>query len=147
MTVLPSGEISHFSARAGSISVPPDVYLTRPSYIAVSAMKPSWAVIAGGSRRSVSLPHRNVSVLAAVAGLTAGAVVGAAAGAVVGAAAGAVVGLGAAVGAAGAVVGAAAGAAGPQAARSPIPAATPPRLRKRRRVSSEERIVRSPLGA
>src|SRR5438477_4296255 len=88
---LPSAEMSHFSASSGSTSVPPDLYLTRPSYIAVVAMKPSWASMAGGSRRLVSLPHRKVSVLAAVApGLVAGAVVGAAAGgAVVGAAAGA----------------------------------------------------------
>src|SRR5438477_3486118 len=87
---LPSAETSHFSASSGSTSVLPDLYLTRPSYIAVVAMKPSWASMAGGSRRLVSLPHRNVRVLAAVApGLAAGAVVGAAA-AAVGAAAGAV---------------------------------------------------------
>src|SRR6266581_2327988 len=100
--------------------------------MAVVAMKPSWASIAGGSRRLVSLPHRNVSVLAALAaGLVAGAVVGAAAGAVVGlAAAGAVVGLGAA----GAVVGAAAGAAGPHAASKPMPAAIVARVKTRRRV-------------
>ena len=62
--------------------------------MAVSAMKPSWASMAGGSRRLVSLAKRKVSVLAAVApGLVAGATVGAAAaGAVVAAAAGAVVG-------------------------------------------------------
>src|SRR5207248_5029230 len=119
--------------------------------MAVSAMKPSCAVIAGGSSRSVSLPHRKVSVLAAVApGLVAGATVGAAAAAVVGAAAGAVVAAGAAavvglaagaaVGAA-AVVGAAVGAAGPQAASRPMPAATPAKPRKRRRVSGEECIA------
>src|ERR687887_273452 len=113
--------------------------------MAVVAMKPSWAVMAGGSSLSVSLPHRNVRVLAAVAGLpAAGAVVGAAAGlgASVGfaAAAGAVVaaaaGLGASVGfgaAAGAEVGAAAGAPGPQAASRPMPAANPAMLRNRRR--------------
>src|SRR5215468_10899782 len=106
-TSLPSAETSHFSARAGSTSVLPDLYLTRPSYIAVVAMKPSCASMAGGSRRLVSPANKKVSVLAAVApglaagavvGAAAGAVVGAAAGAVVGAAAGAVVGLGAAVG-------------------------------------------------
>src|SRR6266852_1658878 len=111
-------------------------------------MKPSCASIAGGSRRLVSLPHRKVSVLAALAaGLVAGAVVGAAAGAVVGlgagavvaaaagavvaAAAGGVVGLGAA---AGAVVGAAAGAAGPHAANRPMPAAIVASFKTRRRV-------------
>src|SRR6266513_141030 len=131
MYSLPSAETSHFSASSGSTSVLPDLYFTRPSYMAVVAMMPSWASIAGGSRRFVSLPHRNVRVLVALAaGLVAGAVVGAAAGAVVGlaaaagavvgaagavvaAAAGAVVGLGAAAGAA---VGAAAGPAGPHAA-------------------------------
>src|SRR5436190_7254142 len=122
--------MSHFSASAGSMSVLPDLYRTSPSYIAVVAMKPSWASMAGGSSRFVSPASRKVSVLAAVApGLAAGAVVGAAAGAAVGAAAagavvaagaaGAVVGLGAAAG--GAVVGAAAGAAaGPHATRRPI---------------------------
>src|SRR5262245_4724880 len=114
--------------------------------MAVSAMKPSWAVIAGGSRRSVSLPQRKVRVLAAVAaGLTAGAVVGAvvgaaaAVGAAVGAAAGAgaVVGFGAAVGGAGAAVGAAGALAGPHAVSRPMPAATPARPKKRRRVSGE----------
>src|SRR4051812_37522261 len=102
--------------------------------MAVVAMNPSWASIAGGSRRLVSPAIKKVSVLAAVAPvLVAGAVVGAAAaaGAVVGAAAvvaagtagaaGAVVGLGAA---AGGLVGAAGAAAGPHAARRPIPAAT-----------------------
>src|SRR6266508_3954520 len=111
-------------------------------------MKPSWASIAGGSRRLVSPAMRKVSVFAAVApGLAAGAVVGAAAAAVVGAAAaGAVVGLAAAaaVGGAGAVVGAAAGAPGPHAARRPIPAATPARLRKRRRVNGDDGIDRLP---
>src|SRR6266851_7619720 len=103
---LPSAETSHFSASSGSTSVLPDLYFTRPSYMAVVAMKPSWASIAGGSRRLVSLPHRNVSVLAAVApGLDAGAVVGAAAGG------GAGVGL-----PAGAVVAALAGAVGAAAA-------------------------------
>src|SRR2546427_109980 len=48
----------------------------------VVAMKPSWVVIAGGSRRLGSLPHRKVSVSAALgAGFVAGAVVGGAAGA------------------------------------------------------------------
>src|SRR6266567_6227810 len=90
MYSLPSAEMSHFSASNGSTSVLPDLYFTRPSYIAVVAMKPSWASMAGGSRRLVSPDHRNVRVLAAVApGLVAGAVVGAAA-PVVGAAAGAV---------------------------------------------------------
>src|SRR5919204_6508289 len=118
MYSLPSGEISHFSARAGSTSVLPDLYLTSPSYIAVVAMKPSCASMAGGSSRFVSPANRKVSVLAALAaGLVAGAVVGAAAGAVVGAAA-AVVGLGAA----GALVGAA-GAPGWQAGRRPMPGA------------------------
>src|SRR5260370_40014353 len=98
---MPSGERSHFSARLGSTLVLPDLYFTRPSYIAVVAMKPSCASMAGGSSRLVSPENRNVSVLAAVApGFVAGAVVGAA----VGAAAGAVVGW-----AAGAVVAAAAG--------------------------------------
>src|SRR5438270_14060533 len=120
--------------------------------MAVSAMKPSWAVIAGGSRRSVSLPHRNVSVLAAVAfGLTAGAVVGAvvgaaagfaaAVGAVVGAAAGAVVGLAAAVGA---LVGAPDGAAGPQAASKPKPAVRPAMPRNRRRLIGDGILDRLP---
>src|SRR6267378_106835 len=122
MYSLPSAETSHFSASSGSTSVLPDLYFTRPSYMAVVAMKPSWASIAGGSRRFVSLPHRNVRVLVALAaGLVAGAVVGAAAG-VVAAAAGAVVGLGAAAGAA---VGAAAGLAGPHAANRPMPVAAP----------------------
>src|SRR5258708_7007232 len=113
------------------------------------AMKPSWASIAGGSRRLVSPLHRNVRVLAAVApGLDAGAVVGAAAaagavvglaagadvaapaGAVVAAAAGGVVGLGAA---AGAVVGAAAGEAGPHAAHRPLPAPLVARFKTPRR--------------
>src|SRR6266536_2267218 len=94
--------------------------------MAVVAMKPSWASIAGGSRRFVSLPHRKVSVLAAVApGLDAGAVVGAAAGA------GGLVGFGAA---AGAVVGAAAGLAGPHAANRPMPAAMLASFKRRRRV-------------
>src|SRR3977135_2614017 len=85
MYSFPSAEMSHFSASSGSTSVPPDLYLTRPSYMAVVAMKPSCASIAGGSRRWVARPHRKVRVLAAVApGLVAGAVVGAAAGAVVG---------------------------------------------------------------
>src|SRR6267378_708462 len=151
MYSLPSAETSHFSASSGSTSVLPDLYFTRPSYMAVVAMKPSWASIAGGSRRLVSLPHRKVSVLAAVApgfdagavvaaaaagavvGLAAaaGAVVAAAAGAVVAAAAGGVVGLGAA---AGAVVGAAAGAAGPHAASRPMPAAILASFKTRRRV-------------
>src|SRR5258708_39061853 len=114
------------------------------------AMKPSWASIAGGSRRLVSPLHRNVRVLAAVApgldagavvgaaaaagavvGLAAGAVVAAAAGAVVAAAAGGVVGLGAA---AGAVVGAAAGEAGPHAANRPMPATIVASFKTRRRV-------------
>src|SRR5438309_1756455 len=116
--------------------------------MAVVAMKPSWASIAGGSSRFVSLPHRKVSVLAALAaglvagavvaaaagavvGLAAGAVVAAAAGAVVAAAAGGVVGLGAA---AGAVVGAAAGVAGPHAANRPMPAAIVASFKTRRRV-------------
>src|SRR5438552_14693339 len=118
--------------------------------MAVVALKPSGASIAGGSGRLVSLPHRKVSVLAALAaGLVAGAVVAAAAGAVVGlaaaagavvsaaagavvaAAAGGVVGLGAA---AGAVVGAAAGAAGPHAANRPMPAAIVASFKTRRRV-------------
>src|SRR5258708_31939007 len=113
------------------------------------AMKPSWASIAGGSRRLVSPLHRNVRVLAAVApgldagavvgaaaaagavvGLAAGAVVAAAAGGVVAAAAGGVVGLGAA---AGAVVGAAAGEAGPHAANKPMPAAIVASFKTRRR--------------
>jgi hypothetical protein len=92
----------------------------------------------------VSLPHRKVRVLEAVApGLVAGAVVGAAAaaGAVVGAAAAgaaAVVGAAAAggvvgFGAAGGVVGVGA-AAGPHAARRPIPAAMLAKFRNRRRV-------------
>src|SRR5579872_5625797 len=121
--------------------------------MAVVVMNPSWLVMAGGSRRSVSPANRKVSVLAAVApGFVAGAVVGAAAGAVVaaaaaagavvGAAAGAVVGLGAAVAAGGgALVGAAGVVAGPHAASSPIPAATPARPRKRRRVSGDGCIV------
>src|SRR5579864_7573869 len=126
--------------------------------MAVSAMKPSCASIAGGSSLFVSLPQRNVSVLAAVAfGLVAGAVVGAAVGAAaaaVGLAAGAVVGAAAAavglaagadVGAAGGLVGAAAGAEGPHAANRPIPAATPARPRKRRRVSGEGPICVTPL--
>src|SRR6266513_1428200 len=135
MYSLPSAETSHFSASSGSTSVLPDLYFTRPSYMAVVAMMPSWASIAGGSRRFVSLPHRNVRVLVALAaGLVAGAVVGAAAGAVVGlaAAAGAVVGLGAAAGAA---VGAAAGPAGPHAANRPMPVAAPASVKMRRRVS------------
>src|SRR5438094_5901292 len=107
MYSFPSGEMSHFSASSGSTSVLPDLYFTRPSYMAVVAMKPSCASIAGGSRRLVSLPHRKVSVLAALAaGLVAGAVVGAAAGAVVGLAAAAAAVVGAA---AGAVMAAAAG--------------------------------------
>src|SRR5579864_2823180 len=116
-------------------------------------MKPSFASMAGGSSLLVSLPHKNVSVLAAVAfGLVAGAVVGAAA-AAVGLAAGALVGAaaaavglaaGALVGAA-AVVGEAAGAAGPQAASKPIPAATPAIPRKRRRVSGEGRMLNHSL--
>src|SRR5437588_8792229 len=114
--------------------------------MAVVAMKPSCASIAGGSRRLVSPANRKVSVLAAVAagfvagatvGAAAGAVVGAAAGAVVGAAAGAVVGLAAA---AGGLVGAAVGAAGPQAASRPLPAARPARPRKRRRLSGDGSI-------
>src|SRR5438445_2525936 len=113
--------------------------------MAVVAMKPSCASLAGRSRRLVSPANRNVSVFAAVAaGLVAGAVVaaaagavvGAAAGAVVGAAAGAVVGFGAAAGA----VGAGAGAAGPQAARRPIPAVRPARPRNRRRLSGDASI-------
>src|SRR5581483_7132252 len=126
-------------------------------------MKPSWAVIAGGSSLSVSLPHRNVSVLAGVAaaagpvvGAVAGALVAPAAGAEVGAAAGAEVAAvagalvaaaaGALVGAAaaGAELGAAAGAAGAlvagaddgcaQAVSSPTLAVSAAKRRKRRRV-------------
>src|SRR3954447_2980554 len=94
---MPSGEMSHFSARAGSMSVLSSLYLTSPSYIAVVAMNPSWAVIVGGSSLSVSPPQRKVRVLAAVgagpaaAGLAASAGLAAAAGAVVAAGAGAVV--------------------------------------------------------
>src|SRR6267378_3956448 len=106
MYSLPSAETSHFSASSGSTSVLPDLYFTRPSYMAVVAMKPSWASIAGGSRRLVSLPHKNVSVFAAVApGLDAGA-----------------------------VVGAAAGEAGPHAANRPMPAAIVASFKTRRRV-------------
>src|SRR5215831_12103839 len=117
--------------------------------MAVVAMKPSWASMAGGSSLFVSPASRKVSVFAALAaGLVAGAVVGAAAGAVVGAAAGAVVAaaagavVGAAAGgvvgfgaAAGGVVGAAAGAPGPHAASRPMPAATPAMFSNRRRVT------------
>src|SRR2546421_11961420 len=56
------------SARAGSTSVLLGLYLTRPSYSAVVAMKPSWVVMAGGSSLSVSPPQRNVSVPVAPAG-------------------------------------------------------------------------------
>src|SRR5262245_46447536 len=127
--------------------------------MAVSAMKPSWAVMVGGSSLSVSLPHRKVSVLAAVAlGLVAAAVVGAvvaaaagaavglaaaaAVGAVVAAAAGGVVGLGAA----GGLVGAAVGAAGPQAASKPKPAVRPAMPRNRRRESGDGIVIDSPGG-
>src|SRR5581483_5974658 len=107
-------------------------------------MKPSWAVIAGGSSLSVSLPHRNVSVLAGV-GAAAGPVVGAVAGALVAPAAGAEVGAaaGAAVAAvAGALVAAAAGAlvvaaaddGCAQAVSSPTLAVSAAKRRKRRRV-------------
>src|SRR5207253_11351852 len=56
------------SARAGSTSVLLGLYLTRPSYSAGVAMRPSWVVMAGGSSLSVSPPQRNVSVPVAPAG-------------------------------------------------------------------------------
>src|SRR5215217_4882283 len=127
--------------------------------MAVVAMNPSWAVMAGGSSLSVSPPQRKVRVLAAdavdaaAAGLAAS--VGlAAAGAVVGAAAAglaasvgfaASAGLAASVGlaAAGALV--AAGGAGcwlPQADSRPIPKVAPASCRKLRRLTGDDRMVR-----
>src|SRR5215213_8200466 len=107
--------------------------------MAVVAMNPSWAVMAGGSSLSVSPPQRKVRVLAADA------VDAAAAGLAASVGFAASAGLAASVGlaAAGALV--AAGGAGcwlPQADSRPIPKVAPASCRKLRRLTGDDRMAR-----